>query len=234
MNMWRLLLSIFLSLTVLQSIGLAEPRSTALHSLPAVACYFDSSVKRQGKDVPGESEEWYFWREPGQIETRTTTGETSEVWQQRQEGSIFHQLVFHKDHLVIDYAPDELRAAGYAPEWSEITSLIAPDLLKTQLQETGTMKILGRQARRYQGRINETVLEVWWLEAEHLPALVRQVYPDGEVTLRLREIYPVDQSPWLRSQMTHYAHLDFADLDESEPASRAFQNAGTFVSAVAR
>lgn len=234
MNVRQALLSLCLSLTVLTEAVSAEPLAketdAALDGLPAVACHFDSSVTRQGKDVPAQREEWYLWRESAQVETRDTTGETSEVWRRHQDGQIFYQLIFHEDALVINYTPAELQAAQHYPDWSDLTTMIDPHFLKTQFKKTGKVKILGRQAQRYQGKLNDVTLEVWWLEDEQIPALLRQVYTDGEVTLRLKALYPLDQSPWLRSQTEHYAKLDFIELDEKDPEQlvHSFQDQSAF------
>jgi len=222
MKVRQALLSLCLGLTVLGESASAEPLNTdaeqALDNLPAVAGYFESVVKRQGKKTAEQQEQWYFWREAAHVETRNTSGEVSELWQRHQNGQISYQLIFHDDQLVIDYTAAELQAAQRYPQWSDLTSIIDPLFLKTHLKNTGAVKTLGRQAQRYQGQVGDVKFEVWWLENERMPALLRQVYPDGELTVQLRALYPLDDAPWLPSQIEHYAHLDFEDLDEQETA----------------
>lgn len=234
MKVRQALLSLCLGLTVLNEAARAEPlveeTSQSLDNLPVIAGYFESVVKRQGKSASTQQEQWYFWRKSAQVETRNTSGEISELWQRHQDGQISYQLIFHDDQLVIDYTPAELQAAQRYPQWSDLTSVIDPLFLKTHLKKTGTVKALGRQAQRYQGQLNEVNFEIWWLEAERIPALLRQVYPDGEVTVQLRALYPLDDAPWQPSQTEYYAHLDFEDLDEqeSEVFARSSQDQGAF------
>ncbi|MGH7960753.1 MAG: hypothetical protein ACRERD_02865, partial [Candidatus Binatia bacterium] len=169
------LLGLCLCLTVFTEMVPAEPLAIetgkARENLPAVACHFDSSVRVPGDDALAQRAEWYFWREPTQIETRDAAGETSEIWQRSHNGPIFYQLVFHEDKLVIEYTPAELRAAQHYPDWSHLASMIDPQFLKTYLKKTGKTQILGRQAQGYHGYVNGIELEVWWLETEQLPAL---------------------------------------------------------------
>ena len=92
--------------------------------------------------------------------------------------------------------------------------MIDPALLREKLQPLGTTEVLGRQALRYQGHVDGIELDVLWLEAEQLPALVRQKSPQREDVLRLRELYPLPHAPWPRPNIKQYQRIDYADLGD--------------------
>jgi hypothetical protein len=66
----------------------------------------------------------------------------------------------------------------------------------------------------YQEHVDGRDLDVLWLEAEQLPALVRQKSPQREEVLRLRELYPLQHAPWPRANIAHYRRIDYADLGD--------------------
>lgn len=191
----------------------------------AVACHFATTVAVRGNRQHTQVNEWYLWREPSQVETCDKNGKRCEVWQRTQDGQVFYSRVFHNDKRVIEYMPGDLRALQRYPAWSHVASVIEPSLVKDQLRPTGQVSILGRQAQRYQGTVQGVTLDVWWLDREQLPALVQYVYPDRMVTLRLKKLYPLDESPWSRGRTAGYVHIDYADLGDkvSDPFVRRLQ-----------
>lgn len=184
--------------------------------LPAVACHFTSHVALRGQQPQAQGWDWYWWRQPDRVETRDAGGNTGQIWEASKNGQVTYWRVFHKNKRVIEYTPGDLRALGQHPDWPTITKVIDPTLLTTKLQPVGKVEILGRQAQRYQGQVNGVEFEVWWLDREQVPALVRQVSEHREETLRLKAIYPLQESPWARSQIVDYVHLDYADLGDKE------------------
>lgn len=200
--------------------------NTLPENLPAVACRFTFTVEKRGNTTPEENEDWYLWREATQVETRDASGETSEIWRRDWEGFISYQRVSHADQQVIDYTPDDLSGLQLSPDWAHLTSIISYDFITMNLEDGGQVDTLGKQARRYQGVMNGVAIEVWWLEAEQIPALVRQTSGEQITTLRLQEVYPLEQSPWLRARADQYAHVNFAELgdQESDPFARRLQS----------
>ena len=195
-------------------------------SLPAVAFRFTFTVENRGSTTQAEHEDWYLWREATQIETRSGSGETSEIWRRDWEGFISYQRVSHTDQQVIDYTPDDLSSLQLSPDWAHLTSIISHDFITLNLDDGGQVETLGKQARRYQGTVNGVEIEVWWLEAEQIPALFRQTSGAQVTTLRLQEVYPLEQSPWLRARADQYAHVNFDELtdQESDPFARRLQS----------
>jgi hypothetical protein len=205
--------------------GAAEEARPTPPQLPAVACAFAFSVHSHAPSVPHPSREWYLWRQPERVERQDVQRGESEIWRRGQDGQVFYERVFHRDKRIIEYVPGDLRALGKYLHWQQLSSVIDPLWLQNTLQRTGTTEVLGRRALRYQGQVHGVTLEIVWLEAEQLPALVRQVYPDREEVLRLTEIHPVDQAPWARVHTTHYQRTDYADLGDmhNDPFVRRIQ-----------
>lgn len=192
----------------------AQVMSKRAEDLPTIACHFESSVSL--RSATPQVHEWYMWRQSFQVETREASGETGEVWQLSPNRQISYQLVSHKEKRVIEYTSGDLRALNRYPEWSRLASVIDPAILNKELKPSGVAEILGRQSQRYEGRMNGVEIEVWWLDREQVPALVRQVYPDREVVLRLKAIHPLNKSPWPQNQTANYASMDYADLSDKQ------------------
>ncbi len=187
-----------------------------VEALPAIACHFESSVTPSSDAAQKQVREWYMWRQAAQVETRESGNETGEVWRLSRNGQISYQRVFHKEKRMIEYTPGDLRSLHRYPDWSRLAGVIDPAILNKELKVYGVAEILGRSARRYQGRLNGVEVEVWWLEREQVPALIRQVYTDREVTLRLNAIYPLSKSPWPHDQTAGYASIDYVDLGDKQ------------------
>jgi hypothetical protein len=211
-----LCLSMFVSHPFLLAPTLADDTTGNWTPLPAVACHFTSRVALQGQQSQVQEWDWYWWRQPDRVETRDAEGNTGQIWESSKTGQITYWRVLHKDKRIIEYTPGDLRALGQHPDWATVTRVIDPTLLTTKLRPVGKGEILGRQAQRYQGQGDGVEFEIWWLEQEQVPALVRQVSEHREETLRLKEIYPLQKSPWTRSQIVDYMHLDYADLGDKE------------------
>jgi hypothetical protein len=176
--------------------------------------------------TPGPAQEWYLWRYPELVEKQDIQRGESELWRRGPDGQVFYERVFHQDKRIIEYVPGELRALRKYPDWQKLSQVIEPAWLQRALQHTGTTEILGRHVRRYQGQVDGVTFEVLWLEAEQLPALVRQVYADREAVLRLKAIYAAHQAPWSRAQTKGYQRLDAADLGDmyADPFVRRVQH----------
>ena len=211
-----LCLCMFVSQPSLLASSLADGATENSVPLPAVTCHFTSRVVLRGRQPQVQEWDWYWWRQPDCVETRDAGGSTGQIWESSKSGQVTYWRVFHKEKRVIEYTPGDLRALGQHPDWPTVSSVIDPTLLTTKLQPVGKVEILDRQAQRYQGQVDGMEFEVWWLDQEQVPALIRQVSEIREETLRLKEIYPLQKSPWSYSQIVDYMHLDYADLGDKE------------------
>lgn len=185
-------------------------------TLPAIAGHFESRIIPEGNTSQEQTREWYLWRQPNQVETRETSGDTGQIWELSRNGQVSYLRIFHQEKRIIEYTSGDLRALQSYPGWLKLACLIDPILLKTQLQLNGSVETLGRQAQRYQGRVDEVEFEVLWLEKERIPALVRQMFANRQEIMQLKEIHSLHESPWPRSQISEYIHIDYADLGDKE------------------
>lgn len=204
----------------------AQGINGTIETLPAIACHFETTMAVSGSPDKKQVREWYMWRQPSQIETRELADDTGEIWRLGRGDQVSYQRVFHKDKRVVEYSTGDLRALNRYPNWRRLASVIDPSLLKNKLKLTGKSEALGQEALRYQGQLGGVEFEVWWLEREQIPALVRQVYPDREVVLRLKAVSPLSKSAWPREQVDGYASIDYSDLGDkqSDPFVRRIQH----------
>lgn len=200
------------------------PASDQADPPPAVAARFELRViPAAGASPPPQT--WLLWREPNRVETRLPDG-GGERWWRNARGDVHHQRLFHTQRRLIEYTPVDLRALGAAPAWERLAHLIDPALLGGVLKRIDTATALGRPAVRYRGRVRGVRHEVLWLVRERLPARMQLRYHDRTVTVRLKEIHPMDRSPWPRTDTDTYLATDYADIgdDEADPFLRHLLN----------
>jgi hypothetical protein len=199
---------------VVQDGWAAEAEAASDSQVSAIACAFELSVLAEASQPVSPAQKWYFWRQPERVEKQDVNQGTSEIWRRGRDGQIFYERAFHRDQRLIEFVPGDLRALKRYPDWHQLVHVIKPSWLQAQLQHTGTTTILARPAQRYRGRINDTEIEVLWLEGDQIPALVREKSPKREVVLRLRDIYPLPTAPWPRVKTDGYQRIDYADLGD--------------------
>lgn len=207
------------SLFLLMLVGIVGGTSSAaqaVEDIPALAGRYESSVTTRGSRPEKQASEWFLWREPYRIEVLDSPSARGEVWQLGKDGDITHFKVYHKEKRVIEYTPGDLRMLYREPEWHRLTRVVDADRLKSRLKRSGEANALGRSVRRYKGRVDGIDYEMWWIEREQIPAMVRQVYPDRTVTLSLKELYPLSESPWPHGKESDYQHIDYADIGDKE------------------
>ena len=205
-----------LTLWALVSAGAAtnEFRSTNEVAAPALACRFETTEARTGHGTTHQN--WLLWRTPSRIETRNETTQTGEVWTRVSTNQISHDKLFLADRTVLEYAPGELRAAQQRVDWTRLGCLVEVKALAHDFKLSGTTTILGRRAQQYQRTSASGLEEIWWLPSEQIAALIRRELPDRVVTTQLKELHPVDQSPWASSSTAGFRTIDYADLGDME------------------
>ncbi len=193
-----------------------EALSIADHDLPAIAGHYESSVTTTGIQTENMTREWFIWREPNQIEVFDKSSAGGEMWQLGKNGDVIYFAIYHDEKLVIEYTPGDLRVLHQTPEWHRLERVVDVDSLRSNLKVSCEAEIFGRCAHFYKGQIKGIEYEMWWLEREQMPAMIRQVYPDRTVTLTLKEIYPIHESPWPYGRHRDYRHIDYADIGDRE------------------
>lgn len=142
-------------------------------------------------------------------------GTSGKVWLRDDKGNISLQRLFHKQQRSIEYAPSDLRSLGRYPEWKHRAQLVGPGLL-SRLTKTDMVTVQGYKAERYQGQLNGMDIEILWLAEYRLPALVRRVVADREVSIHLLELHPLESAPWQAKDVSNYQTMDFADMGDNE------------------
>jgi hypothetical protein len=199
-------------------------------ALPPVAAEYETVVTETGEHTHRHVNHWRFWRDADLVETRSLNTDEGEIWRRSVKGLIFYERVYHRDRKVVESNPDDLRALHREPDWTKAALLLDPELLATRLTFQGRERLGERVALRYVGAADGVDYEVWWLERENLPGLIRQRFPEREVAVRLREAYPLGQAPWPHDVSREYASIDYADLGdmESDPFVKRILHGGEF------
>lgn len=193
------------------------PGTSAAEPAPyrPIAAEYETRVIQLAHRPQAQNRRWHLLRADRHIETWDAEDAQRHVWQRSPAGEVSYAHVFPAQQRVVDYAAGDLRALGRYPDWAQLAEVLEPGLLG-RLQKTGTVKVLGRTAQRYQGQLDGVDLEVHWLESERLPALVRRGYGDRQVSIHLLALHPQDRSPWPPAETAAYTRLDYSDLGDLE------------------
>ncbi|QJD28712.1 hypothetical protein [Methylococcus geothermalis] len=184
--------------------------------LPPIAAEYETVSSDTGGNAHVQSNRWHFWRDADFVETRSLDTDEGEIWRRSVKGLIFYERVFHRDRKVVESNPDDLRARSRYPLWSKVALLIDPGLLNSRLQFEGRETLEGRQALRYGGQVDGVGYEILWLERENIPGVIRQRFPEREVTVTLRSLYSLQDAPWPHDVSGNYSVIDYADLGDME------------------
>jgi hypothetical protein len=181
-----------------------------------IAAEYETIVAETGDEAHRHIKRWRFWRDRDLVETRSLDTDEGEIWRRGVKGLIFYERVFHRDRKAVESNPDDLRALDKEPRWDKTALLVDSGLLKSGLQFQGRGTVANRPALRYGGAVDGVEYEIWWLEQENIPGLIRQRSPQRNITVNLQEAYPLGRSPWPHNVSETYATIDYADLGDME------------------
>ncbi|AEG01642.1 hypothetical protein Metme_3270 [Methylomonas methanica MC09] len=186
--------------------------------LPDIAAEFETRIERLDSSSDAHEPQryrWRFYRSAKRIETHLLPDNSGESWTQLPDGDIAYQRLFHTQKQLIDYLPGDLKAIGSQPNWLRLATLINADHLENFVAQSSDT-ILGRSVTHYTDDTRSNPVELAWLEAEQLPALLRRRGHGHTVTTRLIAVYRLDDAPWERPNSDAYQTTDFADLGDKE------------------
>jgi hypothetical protein len=176
---------------------------------PLAARYETVGIDRAGRIT--RKSDWYLVRTTSRIET---AGEgRAEVWERSERGDLSMRRVFRDDQFILEYHTGDLRAMDIKPEWPVLGSILDPDALPGS-SRTGSKKVLGRTAQVYRSGTGRDRVEVWWIEAVRLPALVKRTGDLGTYTMKLMEIRDSAPSDW--PVATHWRTDEFRVVDAAD------------------
>lgn len=193
----------------------AEEPHAAEQNAPAIACEFETIIE-QGDASEPKKRVWRLWRSEAEVETQEVGDKDGEAWNRNARGEITYYRVFHPERRAIEYQPTDLTIAKSTPEWDRLRSVISPEFIAKNLKRIGEEKVLDRTAIRYEGDVSGSKFEVLWLDAEQVPALVRETRDKHVSTIKLTSIQLLDHSPWPFGLKNDYEIIEFADLGDKE------------------
>ena len=191
--------------------------------LPPIACEFETVTAREDGASEPKTRAWRLWRADHAVETQELGNPDAEAWHRDPRGQVTYFRVFHPEKRAIEYKATDLSISHSTPNWERLASVVAPEFIAKNLKQIGEERVFDRAAIRYEGEAGGSKFEVVWLQAEQIPAFVRETR-DGHVsTIKLRAIHPLAESPWPHGLKDEYEIIDFADLGdkESDPTLQA-------------
>lgn len=183
---------------------------------PAVAAKFSTSTCALPCAQP-RSGDWYLWRNTNRVEIRSGSGQIGEIWRRDDQKRISLVYVEPAHKRGIEYTATDLRLIGTVRPWERLASIIEPAELE-KLEPAGETEVLGHQAQRYRGKLDERAVEVVWIPRLRLAARVVHTYPDRQVTIELQSFLTGQESGAALSDadLADYQLIDFADLGDME------------------
>jgi hypothetical protein len=193
----------FTSVAFAQTVSSAEP--------PPLAAKFVVS-----SESLAQPQTWYLFRDAQRI--ALLKPEMDEIWHRDAQGRIRFERVFHADRQTVDYSAGELITLGVQANWAALGSFMDPQEL-AKLKQVSTS---GRGANskqhlqgRYGGHGGQT-LQVQWLPALQLPALIARQNKTGRSRITLVEQSATAPSHWPQpgQRSADYLHFDAADFGD--------------------
>jgi hypothetical protein len=195
--------------------GLTHSLGNAL-AAPSVAARYETFFTdrdRHSTREPG----WYFIRSAETIET--ARGDRGEIWRRDTSGKVSLQRIYADHRTIVEYSQSELVARDVPLAWDALGSVVDTALLAQLVPSTQQEEALGMPATVYLGHINGDEIELWWLTAKALPALLKRTNSSGTYTMRLVDVRDEPASDWPLPRTwpsATYHLLDAADLGDME------------------
>ncbi len=193
----------------------AQAADGARKEVPLIAAQYETRSIQLARRPQASRHRWHLLRSARQVEVWNAGESQRQRWQRADPGAIEYSHLFTGARKSVDYTAGDLRSLGRYPDWKQLTGVIDPAVLR-QLTRSGQVAVLGRQAERYLGQVNGVDMEIWWLAEVQLPALVRRVYGDREVSIHLLDLQTGEAVSPSFADSGDYDHLDYADLGDLE------------------
>ncbi len=196
-----------------------------------VSCIFETTEQRVSVDQHDEHDhkartnKWYFWRTDKEVEVANAERSFGEKWIKSNQRNVFYQALYHKKNFLLNFQPVDLALLGKKENW-ENRSRLFPQVILKQLTKQGSGKFNQYQVVNYKGIVSGTEYQVAWLPEVQLPLRVEKTSYNKKIITELKEIYPLDKSPYKRSNTEKYEDMDYADIgdNESHPIVSQLQN----------
>ncbi len=192
--------------------------STSDQQSTETACRYQMKVIPHAKSKASSSNDWFFWRKPGLIQTQDASGDHGEIWEKTATGSVQYRKLYHADKTAVEYMPADMPTNNISFDWIKLSSMLSRQELDT-LKPIKKTQVLGHSAELRKGKIGGQAIEVLWLPDENLPASIIRKDKTGRVELRLVEITPLltaQRKPVDLEEIANYRHIDAADFSDME------------------
>lgn len=164
------------------------------------------------------TDSWSLWREPGRIETCSAALQRSEIWSWDDALGPVAQRFHHPSAAYIEYHPGQLTTLHALPAYVDLATIVSPQRL-SGLRKTGFVRLDGRRAVAYRGRLNGAAVHLDWLEREQLPARVVLRSSQGVTRFTLVSVdapAPTGCARVTADRINRYQRIDAADLGDRE------------------
>jgi len=172
-----------------------------------------------------KSEKWFFWRNDKEIEISNADQSFGEKWIKMNKQQIHYQALYHNERFLLDFQPTDLKILGKKANW-KVRSTLFPYAVLVQLERSKTeKKFLGYDTHQYKGTVDGVNYQVDWIPELEIPARVVKTITNTKITTELKELYPLNKSPYKQIKTEKYDDMDYADIgdNESHPIVSRFQ-----------
>jgi len=158
---------------------------------------------------------WYFWRTANEIEVSNAVQSFGEKWTLTDKSKVMYQALYHDKKFLLDFQPADLKILGKKINWEAKTTLIPKSLLKSLVKkQEGTFN--GYKMVRYEGVHAGTEYQIDWLPELDIPASVSKTVANKQVITVLKQVFPLNKSPFKQLITEKYDDMDYADIGDNE------------------
>jgi len=158
---------------------------------------------------------WYFWRTTNDIEVSNAGRSFGEKWTLTDKNEVIYQALYHDKKFLLDFQPADLKILDRQSNWGTKRTLI-PKRLLSVLTITQQGEFKGYKMVRYEGKYAGDLYQIDWLTELDLPAKVTKKALNTQVTIELKEIFPLTKSPYKQVDTEKYDDMDYADIGDNE------------------
>jgi len=183
-----------------------------------ITCHYQKQVFVKGQPASSPAD-WYFWRDVHHTETRDTASRQGDLWERDNRGQLTYTRIFLDEQVTLEYSNVDLLTSGMTPQWSQLRSLVNPEILGSALkrQPVATRSTLALE--HYAGILDGLVTDIDWLPQLQLPARIGKKNDQGGFSLQLTTCHPLEQSPWKPGSLearNRFRALEYTDLGDME------------------
>ncbi|WP_428355642.1 hypothetical protein [Methyloprofundus sp.] len=159
--------------------------------------------------------QWYFWRAENQLEVANAEQSLGKKWIYNGQQMVVYQVLYHDRKFVLEFQPTDLKILGLQSNWKMRASLFPPEIL-TQLHQQGSGKFQEYATVNYQGNVAGHRYQVDWIPVLNLPSRVVKQLGNMIIITQLKEVYPLDKSPYKQLSSDQYDDMEYADIGDNE------------------